>query len=361
MNEKQINGENNDKVEQTVPPLVLQEESQGKTVKEKISALLLSIGVEGRPARIIFFGVLTLVFFSASVSFFLLPPSSFQKNKTFHIKNGDSLGQVSLLLKEGNIIRSRALFEFCVTTAAGDKGVKMGRYVFETPIGACAVALRLIHGDFGMPAIKTTIPEGFSNIQIAALLGTKIPDFDKDSFVEHARALEGYLFPETYYFPDDVTPGEVETKLNTTFKEKIAKLQPKIDSSGHSLREIIIMASILEREATTEADRYLVSGVLWGRIKNGMPLQVDAPFLYLLGKKSSELTQSDLQIKSAYNTYRNKGLPGGPIGNPGMSAILAAVSPKESPYVYYLSDSKGVMHYAKTFDEHMANKAKYLR
>ena len=145
------------------------------------------------------------------------------------------------------------------------------------------------------------------------------------------------------------------------FNKKIESWSGAIETSKHSLRDIIIMASILEREAATSEDMALVSGVLWNRISKGMPLQVDATFMYLLGRKSSELTTADLKIKSAYNTYTNKGLPAGPIGNPGITAIRAAIHPTATSNMYYLSDKDGVMHYAKTFNEHIANKAKYLR
>lgn len=342
-------------------PEKAQEEVQRKTIRERISILLASIGIESPQSKVMLFSVLAIVFSSVLASFFLMPPSDFPQDKIIVIKNGASLGQVSLLLSSEHLIRSQILFELCAMTVGGDKGVRAGQYVFKTPIGACAMALRITEGISGIPAIKITIPEGVSNKEASVILSGKLPQFDAVLFMEHTRPLEGYLFPDTYFFSEGSTAQDVETMMKSTFDKKIEGIKSQIDSSGHSLREAVIMASILEREATTDADRDLVSGILWKRIKNGMPLQVDAPFLYLLGKKSNELTQADLQIKSTYNTYRNKGLPGGPIGNPGLSAIRSAISPKDSPYLYYLSDDKGVMHYAKTFAEHAANKTKYLR
>ena len=200
-----------------------------------------------------------------------------------------------------------------------------------------------------------------SNKEIALILFEKLPNFDSAFFLEHALPQEGYLFPDTYFFTSGAVAQGVEMVMNDNFNKKIEPWKGEVEVSKHSLRDIIIMASILEKEATTEEDKGLVSGILWNRISKGMPLQVDAPFLYLFGKKSSEITVTDLQVKSAYNTYRNKGLPAGPIGNPGIVAIRAAIHPTLSPYVYYLSDKDGVMHYAKTFAEHVANKAKYLK
>jgi len=342
-------------------PLEVSEAVEQKTFIERANSLLESIGIDSREARGALLIVLVVVFFAVVGSLLLMPPSDFPENKIITVKNGASLGQVSLLLKEEHFIRSRTLFEFCVITAGGDKKVHAGQYMFKTPIGACALAVRITGGVSGIPAVRATFPEGLSNKEIAVILSTKFTKFDTAQFVEHTRPLEGYLFPDTYFFSDGSSTEEVETMMSKNFYKKIEHLMPLVEKSGHSLNEIIIMASILEKEATTNVDRELVSGILWKRIKNGMPLQVDAPFLYLLGKKSSEITQADLQIKSAYNTYRNKGLPGGPIGNPGIATISAAIAPNESPYLYYLSDNDGIMHYAKSFNEHIANKNRYLR
>lgn len=188
-----------------------------------------------------------------------------------------------------------------------------------------------------------------------------VPGFDRNAFFENWSSKEGFLFPDTYYFFPNVTTQAIGEKMLATFSRRIEPLESEITSSGHTLQEIVIMASILEKEAATPEDRATISGILWNRIAKGMPLQVDATFMYLLGKTSSELTTADLQFKSAYNTYINKGLPYGPIGNPGIDAIRAAIHPRQSQYLYYLSGKDGVMHYAKTFAEHKANKLKYLK
>ena len=131
--------------------------------------------------------------------------------------------------------------------------------------------------------------------------------------------------------------------------------------SDHSFSDIVIVASILEKEVKTSESRAIVSGILWKRLALGMPLQVDATLGYITGKTSAELTIDNLNADSPYNTYRNKGLPPTPISNPGLLALDAALHPKSSPYLYYLSDNNGVIHYAVTFEEHKANKARYLR
>lgn len=124
---------------------------------------------------------------------------------------------------------------------------------------------------------------------------------------------------------------------------------------------IFVMASILEREAKNSDEAGIISGILWKRLEKGMPLQVDATFLYTIGKGSDQLTTADLAHNEPYNTYVNKGLPPGPIGNPGVSMVLAALHPVDSSYYYYLHDPNGHVHFAKTYSEHLANKKKYLK
>ena len=318
------------------------------------------LGLECRPAQFIFAGLLGLIALVATLSFFLSPPAQFVPGTTVVVKEGSSLGQVSLLLQEQNLIRSRVLFEFCAITLGGDKRVIAGEYLFKNPVGSCEIASRIVRGILGVPAVRVTIPEGTSNKEMAVILGKALPQFDTAAFLASSRGDEGYLFPDTYFFSKNATVADVETLMKENFQRKIKPLGASIAASGHSLHDIVIMASILEKEVATDKDRAIVSGILWKRIDLSMPLQVDATFAYLLDKQSSELTQADLNIASPYNTYRNKGLPPGPISNPGLSALRAAITPLVTPYLYYLADKNGVTHYATTFNEHKANKEKYL-
>ncbi len=338
------------------------EQTQGY-VGAKEPKLFASFGLGKRPARILLTTILAGVFSVAIFSFYLLPPSDFPVEKMVTIKKGSLLSEVALIFEKENIVRSSVVFKFCSALVGGDKGTIASDYLFKKPIGACAVAVRVTKGISGVPAVKITIPEGTSNQGIEDILSKSIPGFDLSTkrSVDEVRVHEGYLFPDTYFLAHGVARGEVVEIMNGNFQKQIAPLMTSINASGRSLHDIIIMASILEKEAKTKEDQALVSGVLWKRISVGMPLQVDATFYYLLGKTSSELTQSDLAMKSSYNTYKNKGLPSAPIGNPGLKAISAAIYPKESPYLYYLSDKQDVIHYAKNFEEHKANKKIYLR
>ncbi len=301
------------------------------------------------------------ILFASVCVFLVLSPQGFPSGEIITIKKDSSLGEASYLLKERGFIRSRIAFEFCMISFGGEKHVVARDYLFKEPMNACALASRIARGISGVPALKVTIPEGTSNQGIANILAKSIPAFDSKIFIDEARAREGYLFPDTYFFHSATSVYDVVNAMENNFEQKINSLKPAIDKSGHSLRDVVIMASILEKEAQTPEDQALVAGVLWKRIEIGMPIQVDAPFYYLLGKGSSELTLADLAMVSGYNTYKNKGLPVGPIGNPGLSAIRSAIYPTPSPYLYYLSDKNNVMHYGKTFEDHKANKIKYLR
>lgn len=305
------------------------------------------------------------IFFTSIIAIILLlctfrPPKEFPAQKVIQIGQGISLAQVSNLLKEEHVIRSTLLFEISVILLGGETRLQAGDYYFTKPLSLPVIASRFTHGEFGLSPMKITILEGYGVADIARVLKEKLLDFDETTFIAHARNWEGFLFPDTYFFLPHIPPDDVIKIMNDNFKRKIQPLDEKIRKFGKSEHDIVTMASIIEREAMTFEDRRMVSGILWKRIAIGMPLQVDATFLYVNGETTAHLSTQDLAIDSPYNTYRYKGLPKGPIGNPGLDAILAALEPKKSPYLYYLSDKNGTMHYSKTFEEHKSNKEKYL-
>jgi UPF0755 protein len=199
--------------------------------------------------------------------------------------------------------------------------------------------------------MKVTIPEGYTVREIEEKLKIKLP----------GENLEGYLFPDTYYFPLDVSGEEVVRIMHENFEKKIAPYLKEIEKSGKSLKDIIIMASLIEKEVKTKEEKELVSGILWKRLKAGIPLQVDATITYITGKKTTKIPLEDLKIDSPYNTYKYKGLPPAPICNPGLESILAALYPKESDYWYYLSKPDGKTLFFKDYEEFIVAKAKYLK
>jgi len=193
-----------------------------------------------------------------------------------------------------------------------------------------------------------------------------IKDFsEKFSFLKEKPdniSLEGYIFPDTYQIEKDETLEAILNKIFENFDRKITdELKQKIKSQKKTLFEILTMASLLEKEVQISTDKEIVAGILWKRMRNGWPLQVDASLTYLTGRTSAQLTQNDFNIDSFYNTYKYRGLPIGPICNPGLDSILAAVNFKESPYWFYLNAKDGETIFSKTLEEHAMNKQKYLR
>lgn len=297
--------------------------------------------------------VLILMIFS------LTPPKKFPKNSTFMVNSGEPLGVISYKLKDKGYIRSRMLFEGLIILRQNEKAIQEGEYYFEKPVSLIRVFLRLSGKDFGINRIKFTVPEGFNRNEIAKRCNELLKNCNEDLFLDKTKNSEGFLFPDTYLMFPSQTEDDLIEKMRLNFTKKTAEIFKGIDIKKQ--REIIILASIIEREAVNEKDMKIISGILQNRMAKNMALQVDATFYFTLGKASSELTIKDLKSDSPYNTYVNKGLPPGPIGNPGLSAINAVLNPTKNDYLYYLHDRNGVPHYAKTYKEHSRNRNLYLK
>lgn len=294
------------------------------------------------------------------ISFASMPPLSFQKNTVLTVTPGSTLVEITSNAKKLHIVQSRIFLQSLVISLGGERGVQAGDYYFSKPLSVFAVAKMLATGNFNVDQVRITIPEGYSRAEISLVSQALLSNFNTNVFMEKTQNDEGYLFPDTYFVFPSITTENFIKLLKDNFDAKINSLREDIVASDRSEKDIIIMASIIEKEANGNEDRYVISGILWNRIDKGMPLQVDATFLYLLGKGSSSLTLEDLKTDSPYNTYLYKGLPPTPIGNPGIESIKAAIHPNVTPYFYYLHDKNGGIHYAKTFDEHKKNKQKYL-
>jgi UPF0755 protein len=294
----------------------------------------------GRPHRYNVFykigGAVLLVIFYITV---LSAPGNFPVGGKFSVQSGDSLRSVSSRLKEADIIRSRVAFEFFIILFGHEKKIVSADYTFDSRVPVFEVARRIGGGEARTAPISVTIPEGFDVEQIADTFALKLPSFNKENFLAKAGHSEGYLFPDTYFFLSFENEDVVFRSMSENYEKKIAPLRKEIEASGKTEKDIIIMASVIEREAKGDHDRDVISGILWRRQGIGMALQVDA----------------------APDTYKTKGLPPEPISNPGLAAIRAALHPKSSPYLYYLHDKNGDIHYAETFIGHTRNVAKYLR
>jgi len=195
---------------------------------------------------------------------------------------------------------------------------------------------------------------------------------DEFPFLKDLEAdnLEGFFFPDTYKLNQRMKPEDIVRKFLNAFRDKVfALLETRFRESPRSILDIITIASMIEKESANSLDRRIISGILWKRLETDMPLQVDSSVIYAwkqinpswsLGDRL-RLSSNDLKINSPYNTYLNKGLPPSPIGNPGLDAIRAALDPQESDYMYYLSLPDGRTFFSRTYDEHLALKAKYYK
>ena len=292
---------------------------------------------------------------------FLLPPFGFPVGQVVVVQENVPFSETAKMLQEKGVVRSAFLLRAAARVFGADRDVQAGRYLFPEPIGMSSVLYRIANGISGLPTARVTFPEGTTAREMGEVLAAQIPGFSGREYATLAREYEGRLFPDTYDLPLDATPEGVIALQLETYEERMVEVRPMIEAFGISEEEAIIMASILEKEARSEEARRTVAGILWDRIEIGMALQVDAVFGYIHDTDTYHPSFEDLESDSPYNTYKNRGLPPGAIGNPGLDAITAAITPIDTDYLYYLTDPEGVMRYAETFEEHKANREAYLR
>ena len=272
----------------------------------------------------------------------LSPLSTDATQKQFVISKGDGIREISKKLKDEGLIRDQIAFFILIKKLNLETKIQAGSYKLSPALTSEEIANKLT---VGTEDLWITIPEGWRREEIVAYLRTKnIND-------ETAATGEGKFFPDTYLVPKEITAEEFLKLMLQNYAKKVTfPVTP----------DQLIVASLIEREARTEADRPLVASVIYNRLKNDMALDIDATIQYALGVWKKDLTIDDLKIKSPYNTYLNPGLPPGPICNPGLSSINAAVNPAQTDYYFYISDLSGKMYFAKTLAEHNQNIAKYL-
>lgn len=313
-----------------------------------------------KPKRLLILALTLLVIVFAFVQY-ILPPADFPTKQFFRVDDGMSLMAVATELEAKHVIHSALLFQTLQIGGGTEHRIIAGDYYLDRPLSVFEVARRFGSGDFHITPVKVTLPEGYRLVEMASALDTALPFFNTDEFFSLTKGKEGYLFPDTYFFSPAATTQQVVDRLEKKFESVMQSLDADIRASKHSLKDIIIMASLIEKEARGDDDRALISGILWKRIDEGMRLQVDATFLYINGKDSKDLTRDDLAIDSPYNTYVHKGLPPTPIANPGEASIEAALHPESSAYYFYLHGTDGRPHFAKTYAEHLKNKSLYLK
>ncbi|HUC94849.1 MAG TPA: endolytic transglycosylase MltG [Candidatus Saccharimonadales bacterium] len=277
----------------------------------------------------------------------------------FVIPKGESAARIGTKLESSGLIKSALAFKIYIQFTGQSGKLQSGQFKLSPSFSLFQNINALFNGPV---EIWTTIPEGLRREEIAVRFATAL---GKDNafvteFMQASKGEEGYLFPDTYLFPMDVTATTIVKKMSDTFKAKTSGLT---SGSGLTFAETVTLASLLERETKTDAERPIVAGIFINRLNAGIALQVDAAVQYAVGTSKDWwpiLTEADLKINSPYNTYKFTGLPPGPIANPGLSSLKAAFDPAVTDYWYYIHDSSGQIHYAKTLAEHNANVAKYL-
>lgn len=301
-----------------------------------------------------------VVCFFVFIFLLLKAPIVFPTNTMYTVEKGEVLNSLAVDLAKKNIIKSPFLFKAFSVLFGGTKGIIAGDYALDSKQNTVSIAFRISRGEFGLTPVKITFREGLNIFEISKLSSLMFSKIDPSDFEKLAEQYEGYLFPDTYLFLPNATAPDIIREMRVNFAKRILTLETEIASFDKPLADIIKMASIVEEEARTFESKQIIAGILWKRLAIGMPLQVDASFKYINGKVTKDLTTTDLKIDSPYNTYVYKGLPPTPIANPGLISIKATVTPIKTDYLYFLTDKKGVMHYSKTYSEHLVNKRRYL-
>lgn len=285
------------------------------------------------------------------------------------IAPGSGTQSMATQLESAGVIRSR--YGFLILRALKDGKLKAGEYRFDHPAPATEVYARIVRGD--VYTIAVTIPEGYNIFDIAdAVDKAGLVPHDKFLAAEradtalisdlspNAASLEGYLFPDTYRFPHHVTPEKILSTMVTRFRKvagQVGLSRQQTDIAGPVLSPVqkLILASLVEKEVSQDSERPMVAGVFVNRLSRGMPLATDPTIIYaalLNNRWRGTIYASDLKFDSPYNTYLHAGLPPGPICNPGMAALKAALAPAHTDYLYFVADGQGHSVFSATLAQH---------
>lgn len=286
------------------------------------------------------------------------PLKSNKESVVVEVKEGEGFYTLLNELKEKDLIKNELFIKLYLKLNRVNPKVTKGTYTVNTDI-TLSKLLKTLQTD---NSVKIVIPEGYTVVQIADILQENklfskeeflkavnnypLPDYiKKDS--KRRYALEGFLFPDTYLFPKKSTPNEVIKTMLDKFQSVMKEVENEtgVTVNADEIDEVVTKASLIEKEARTEKDRPLTSSVIDNRIQKKMPLQIDATVIYALGKHVDKVLYKHLEVESPYNTYKNKGLPVGPIANPGKPSLIAALEPTKTDYIYYLLNPKTGEHY----------------
>ncbi len=335
---------------------------------------------KGRPKKLSPLLILTLV--AGSLAFFVgvhfltflyIPLSKEEVNKVIEVPTGATLRDVAMILSKENLISQVPYFILLGKLSVTERKIKPGEYAFTTRMPPLEIMDALRKGR--ILTYELVVPEGYTADQIAHLVeDQKMADYDTFMALVHdpefirsmglrADSLEGYLFPDTYYFPKKIGAEEVIKTMVAKFQNTFeSQLEERAEELNMTKNEVITLASIIEKETAVESERPLVSAVFHNRLKRKIPLQSDPTVIYaLLPDFHGTLHKRHLKVNSPYNTYRNKGLPPGPIANPGRESLYAALYPDSVDYLYFVSKNDGTHYFSSSLQEHNRAVNKYQR
>lgn len=292
--------------------------------------------------------------------------------KKVRIPKGSSYPEIVRILKDAGVLRHPVVFRVLVVVTRSGTKLQHGEYAFPAPPSALDLLRKITEGD--VTKYHVTIPDGSTLYDIARTLG-ELELADPGAFVAAATSpglvnrlgipadtAEGFLFPDTYLLVKDMKEEEILRIMARRFAQKFPPDPEGADpADGFTRNEIVTIASIIEKETGVEAEKPLVSAVIRRRLALGMPLQMDPTVIYGLKKFGKPLTKKDLLTPNPYNTYLNRGLPPGPISNPGLSSLTAAMRPADTKYLYFVSRNDGTHRFSETLAEHNRAVAEFRR
>ena len=318
-----------------------------------------------------FFGISLLVVILILVGslgyyfYSLNPKNSDTTQRDFTINQGDSLKMISQRLYQNGYIKDPYVFMLYSKITGLNTKLQAGNFRLSTSLSTPQIIDKLSKG--GSLDFWVKLLEGWRNLEITQYLEQN-QALNSKEFLVQAKDIEGQIFPDSYLVPSTFQTADFLALVKTNFQNKIAQAKTNSTVTNLNDQQVLILASILEREARTPESKAVIAGILLNRLEIDMALQVDATVQYakdsLLphpNKFWQPITKNDLQINSIYNSYLNTGLPPGPICNPGYDSLYAAYHPQSTDYFYYITGNDNQMHYAVTLDEHNANIEKYLR
>lgn len=304
---------------------------------------------------------LCVIVFAAG-AFFLWLRSFPNSTVMVTILPGASARMVAAELRKAGVILSEGFFVRLIRVTGASRKLKAGSYALSPRMSSPEILRALVEGKTRY--VRVTIPEGFTSRQIASLMESQNAIADAKAFiaaVDKARA-EGYLFPETYFFEANTGVEKAIARLQGEFRRRFTpEFQARAKTIGMSERDVVTLASIIEQEAVKAEEQPLVSAVFHNRLKKRWFLESCATVQFAIGKHKEKLSLKDTQVRHPYNTYRNYGLPPGPICNPGAGALKAALYPAETDAMFFVASSSGTHVFSRYFSDHLKNKSRRKR